>query len=74
MVGIGAIVLDGARIGHGSVVGAGALVTTGTRVPPHSLVLGTPARVIKTLSAQDEEHHRALASKYVRIQSNYRVG
>lgn len=74
LIGIGAIVLDGARVGHGSVVGAGALVRTGTLIPPHSLVLGAPGRVIRTLSSQDEEHHRALAFKYVRIASNYLGG
>jgi carbonic anhydrase/acetyltransferase-like protein (isoleucine patch superfamily) len=74
LVGIGAIVLDGARIGHGSVVGAGALVTAGTVVPPHSLVLGTPAKVIKTLSSTEEDFHRKLALKYTRLSHNYRVG
>jgi carbonic anhydrase/acetyltransferase-like protein (isoleucine patch superfamily) len=48
LIGIGAIVLDNAVIGTGSVVGAGALVTAGTVVPPGSLVLGSPARVIRS--------------------------
>jgi carbonic anhydrase/acetyltransferase-like protein (isoleucine patch superfamily) len=74
LIGIGAIVLDGARVGHGSVVGASALVTTGMVIPPHSLVLGAPARVVRTLNSQDEDHHRALALKYVRIAGNYRGG
>jgi len=74
LIGIGATVLDGARIGQGSVVGAGALVTAGTVIPPHSLALGTPAKVIKTLNASDEDFHRKLALKYVRLSHNYRVG
>ena len=60
-----------AVIGAGSVVGAGALVTAKTVVPPRSLVLGAPARVIRALAAEDEEHHRALAAKYVRLKENY---
>ncbi|MCB9703484.1 MAG: gamma carbonic anhydrase family protein [Myxococcales bacterium] len=74
LVGIQATILDGALIGEGSVIGAGALVTAGTEIPPRSLVLGVPGRVIKRLSADDEIFHRALAMKYVRLAHNYRVG
>ncbi len=49
LIGIGAIVLDGAEIGEDALVGAGAVVTAGTIVPPRSLVLGSPARVVKEL-------------------------
>jgi carbonic anhydrase/acetyltransferase-like protein (isoleucine patch superfamily) len=74
LIGIQATVLDGAEIGEGSVIGAGALVTPGTKIPPRSLVLGTPGRVVKTLTAADEEFHRKLAGKYMRLAHNYRVG
>lgn len=62
LIGMGAVVLDGAVIGHGSIVGAHALVTKGTCIPPHSLVLGSPAKVVKTLSPEVEEqnYHHAL--------------
>src|SRR5207244_8787768 len=56
LIGIGAIVLPHARIGSGSIVGANALVTEGTQVPPRSLVLGTPGRVIRPVT--DEEYER----------------
>ncbi len=72
LVGMQATILDGAVIGHGSVVGAGALVTQRTVIPPRSLVLGTPARVVKTLKEEDESFHRAMAQKYVRLKENYR--
>ena len=72
LIGMQATVLDDAVIGQGSIVGAGALVTQGTRVPPRSLVLGAPARVVRTLTEVDEELHRALAAKYVRLKENYR--
>jgi carbonic anhydrase/acetyltransferase-like protein (isoleucine patch superfamily) len=72
IVGMQATILDDAVIGSGSVVGAAALVTSGTVIPPRSLVLGAPARVIRTLTADDEAFHRALAAKYVRLKENYR--
>jgi carbonic anhydrase/acetyltransferase-like protein (isoleucine patch superfamily) len=74
LVGIQATILDGAVIGRGSVIGAGAVVTAGTRVPPRSLVVGLPGRVVKTLSEADEAQHRKLALKYVRLAHNYRCG
>jgi carbonic anhydrase/acetyltransferase-like protein (isoleucine patch superfamily) len=74
LIGIQATILDGAVIGAGSVVGAGALVTAGTIIPPRSLVLGFPAKIVRPLRAEDEEQHRQLAAKYVRLAHNYRVG
>ena len=72
IVGMQATILDDAVIGAGSVVGAAALVTPGTKIPPRSLVLGAPARVVRTLGDADEAFHRALAAKYVRLKENYR--
>jgi carbonic anhydrase/acetyltransferase-like protein (isoleucine patch superfamily) len=72
LIGMQATILDGAVIGHGSVVGAGALVTQRTIIPPRSLVLGAPGRVVKTLEEKDEIFHRAMAHKYVRLKENYR--
>ncbi len=74
LVGIQATILDGAVIGEGSVIGSCALVTAGTAIPPRSLVLGVPGRVVKTLTAADETFHRELAGKYTRLSHNYRVG
>jgi carbonic anhydrase/acetyltransferase-like protein (isoleucine patch superfamily) len=72
LIGMQATILDGAVIGRGSVVGAGALVTQRTVIPPRSLVLGAPGRVVKTLEEKDEIFHRAMAHKYVRLKENYR--
>jgi carbonic anhydrase/acetyltransferase-like protein (isoleucine patch superfamily) len=71
LIGMQATVLDDAVIGAGSVVGAGAVVTAGAVIPPRSLVVGTPARVVRPLTEQDEALHRALAAKYVRLKENY---
>ncbi len=74
LVGIQATILDDAVIGEGCVIGSCALVTAGTIVPPHSLVVGVPGKVVKTLTAEDEAFHRRLAGKYTRLSHNYREG
>jgi len=74
LIGMQATILDDAVIGAGSIVGAGALVTQETVIPPRSLVLGAPARVVRKLTEEDEARHRAMAGKYVRLQYNYRRG
>lgn len=74
LIGIQATVLDGAVIGAGSIVGAGAVVTAAMQVPPRSVVLGTPAKVVKTLGDDAEAFPRALAGKYVRLARNHRLG
>ena len=71
LIGMGAIVLDGAVVGAGSLVGAGALVTGGTHVPPRSLVLGAPARVVRSLTDDEVERNRANAAHYVRMAAMY---
>lgn len=50
LIGIGAILMDGVRVGANSLVGAGSLLTPGTQIPPNSLVIGSPARVKRTLT------------------------
>jgi gamma-carbonic anhydrase len=65
LVGMGAIVLDGAVIGERSIIGAGALVTGGTVIPPGSLVLGSPGKVVRTLSLEEQSKVKNWALKYV---------
>lgn len=72
LIGMQATILDDAVIGRGSVVGAGALVTQRTVIPARSLVMGVPARVIRALTDTDEQFHRDLAAKYMRLKENYR--
>ncbi len=72
LVGMGAVILDGAVIGQGSVVGAGALVTKGKVIPPHSLVLGAPGRVTRSLSEEERANTLAYAAKYVQLADQYR--
>lgn len=65
LIGMGAVVLDGAEIGRQSLVGAKALVTQGMRIPEGSLVLGSPARVVKALTRDERSGLKAWAEKYV---------
>src|SRR4051812_37793178 len=71
LIGMQATVLDDAVVGAGSVIGAGSVVTPGTVIPPLCLALGTPARVVRPLAAEERAQHRALAAKYVRLKENY---
>ena len=72
VVGMGAIVLNGARIGENSIIGAGAVVTEGAIIPPGSLALGVPAKVVRQLSEEEIERGRRSAEHYVRLAQKYR--
>jgi carbonic anhydrase/acetyltransferase-like protein (isoleucine patch superfamily) len=71
LVGMGAILLDGCKIGARSIVAAGALVTKGTQVPEGSLVMGSPARVVRSLSLEEQAQNARLAMKYVELSRRY---
>ena len=74
LIGIGAIVLDGARIGHDSLVGAGSLVTGHSVIPPRSMVLGVPGRVVRQLTAEEVQSIRTAAEHYVEFGAKYKQG
>jgi carbonic anhydrase/acetyltransferase-like protein (isoleucine patch superfamily) len=65
LIGIQAVVLNGAKIGKGCLVGAGAVVTEGKEFPDNSLILGAPAKVVRTLTEQDLTRFQAGAASYV---------
>ena len=71
LIGMGAIILDGAEIGARSIIGAGALVTSGTKIPPGSLVLGSPGKVVKTLDLDAQAKIRTWAEKYVQVSRHF---
>ncbi len=73
LVGMGACILDGAVIGERSIIGAQALVTGGMEIPPGSLVLGSPARVVKTLDLKDQREIKKWAEKYVKQSRKYKA-
>ncbi len=65
LVGIGAVVLNGARIGGGCLVGARALVTEGKTFPDRSLIVGSPAKAVRTLDVAVIDDLRRSAAQYV---------
>jgi len=71
LIGMGAIVLDLAVIGKESLVGAGALITAGKVFPPRSLILGSPAKVARTLTDEEVGQLHASAAHYVRTAQRY---
>lgn len=73
LVGMGAIVLNGVVVGKGSVVGSGSVVAEQQKIPPRSLVLGVPGRVVKELSPEQAEMPRRAAAAYVRHGKEYRA-
>ena len=65
VIGMGAIILNKAVIGEDSIVGAGALVTQGKEFPPRSMILGSPAKVTRSLTDEEITHNRENALHYV---------
>lgn len=74
LIGMGAIVLNRAVIGRGSLVAAGAVVSERTVVPPNSLVMGVPGRVVKSTSEELRARIRRGAETYVALSIRHRAG
>jgi carbonic anhydrase/acetyltransferase-like protein (isoleucine patch superfamily) len=74
LIGMGAIVLDEARIGRGSLVGAGALAPPRKNIPPRSQVIGSPCVITKQLTEEDEQGFIAHAQRYVSLGQDYLAG
>jgi carbonic anhydrase/acetyltransferase-like protein (isoleucine patch superfamily) len=72
LVGMGAIIMDGAEIGARSIIAAGSLLTKGQKVPPGSLVMGSPAKVVRSLDHAEQMSNRALAEKYIQVAREHR--
>jgi len=71
LIGMSATILDGAVIGKESIVGAGSLVTKNKKFPPRSLIVGSPAKVVRTLSDEEVDELYASASRYVLFKNDY---
>lgn len=65
MIGMGSIILDGAVLGDNCMVGAGALVTGKTNAPAGSLLLGSPAKVVRQVTEEQMAHQREMAEQYI---------
>jgi len=71
LIGMSATILDGAIIGEESIVGAGSLVTKNKKFPPRSLIMGSPAKVIRELNDDEVKELYASASRYVEFKKVY---
>jgi len=71
LIGMGAIVLNGARVGADSIVAAGTLITERTQIPPRSMVMGSPGKVRRALTDNEIELVRQSAANYVRYKKDY---
>jgi len=74
LIGIQAIVLNGAKIGRHCLIGAGALITEGKEIPDGSLVVGSPGKVVRTLSESDRNNILGIARNYKERAGHYRAG
>lgn len=71
LIGMGAIILDGAKIGDRCIIGANSTVTNRTVIPPGSLVLGSPAKVKRSLTEEEQAGIRVWAERYVTVSRAY---
>jgi len=74
LIGIGAVVLNGAKIGRNCLVGAGALVTEGKEFPDGSMILGSPAKAVRTLTLEQMQGLRLSARHYVQNARRFQAG
>jgi carbonic anhydrase/acetyltransferase-like protein (isoleucine patch superfamily) len=74
LIGMGAILLNGVVVGRGSIVGAGAVCPEGMRVPPNSLVLGVPARVVRATTDEERQRIARTVASYLALQERHRGG
>ncbi|MGE0632934.1 MAG: gamma carbonic anhydrase family protein [Pseudobdellovibrionaceae bacterium] len=71
LIGMGSILMDGSHIGARSIVGAGSLVTEGSRFPANSLILGRPAKVVRSLKPEEIDLLEKSADNYLQYMSWY---
>ena len=74
LIGIGAVVLNGAKIGKNCLVGAGSLVTEGKEFPDGSMIIGTPAKVVRQLTPEQIQGLRESAKRYIENGQRYKAG
>lgn len=71
LIGMGAVILNGARIGAGSIIAAGAVIPERTQIPPRSLVAGVPGKILRTLTEKDLDLIRMYANNYLDYTRTY---
>jgi carbonic anhydrase/acetyltransferase-like protein (isoleucine patch superfamily) len=74
IIGMGAIILNGAKVGKNCIIGAGALVAEGKEIPDNSVAFGSPAKVFREMRPEDIEHNKQNAMEYVQLIDDYKKG
>jgi len=74
LVGMGAIVMDGVEIGENTLIGAGALITQKKKIPPNSMVMGSPAKVIRELTPEEVAFVELDANHYAKSSAAHKAG
>jgi carbonic anhydrase/acetyltransferase-like protein (isoleucine patch superfamily) len=72
LIAMGAVLLNGVEVGSGSIIGAGAVVREGFVVPPNSLVLGVPGRIVRETTIQERDRIAKTVESYLALQDRYR--
>ena len=72
LIAMGAVLLNGVRVGSGSIIGAGAVVREGFVVPPNSLVLGVPGRIVRETTMEERGRIAKTVESYITLQEKYR--
>lgn len=71
LVGMNSTLLDGVRVGARSIIGADALLTMNTDIPPGSLVLGSPGKIVRQLSQEEQRSIKGWATRYIELSRRY---
>ena len=74
LVGMGAILLNGVRVGTGSIIAAGAVCKEGMQIPPNSMVMGVPGKVVRETTTLERERIRGTVDAYVKLQAEHQAG
>ena len=74
LIGMGAVLLNGVHVGSGSIVGAGAVCREGMVIPPNSLVLGVPGRIVRETTHAERERIRETVNAYLALQEEHIAG
>lgn len=74
LIGMGALLLSACEVGEECLIAAGTLVTEGRRIPPRSVVIGVPGRVVREITADELRHTRSLSTHYLEMAQRYAAG
>ena len=74
LIGMGAILLNGTYVSTGTIVAAGAVCREGMEIPPNSLVMGVPGRIVRQTTAEERERIKKTVDAYLRLQDEHRAG